>query len=279
MKNLLHLKTKKLLTLFAAIAFSGNTHAISSQLLFSEDFEDVTRNNPNNLLLQNTAQSVANILANNPNQLNGSPITSFSNSGNGDAAISSFNVRRGDNPINGNSDGFDGFFGNSTNQFLVIGDDAGDLGGGANGGSDPNSSSTMNLKFMLSSVTLNDPKFLDISFDYAFDSNNQNNRDDFSVEFVVEGLNNTRTRQLLKLNRPADNSGDRFFTTIAYIPLMSRANTVSYLNFNLIEYESRGSSALGIDNINVTARIPEPGILSLLGISLLSLGMARSHKA
>lgn len=273
MKNLLRVKASKLLTVFAAIAFSNGTFAASSQTLLDENFQDVTG-------VGTTQRTVTNINNINPTQLDGSPLPTFSNNAGtgtgtgGDASNASFNVRKGNNIINGlGNNGFDSFFGTIDNQFLVIGDNTGDLGGSANGGTRLGASSTMNLTFTLDSISLINPKFLDISFDYAFDANNTNNLDDFIATLVLSDLS---TINLINHTAPNSTTRGNFnwsidYTTLAFPP--------SNLNFKLIEGRNTGSSAVGLDNIKVTARIPEPGVLSLLGISLLGLGMSRRQKA
>ena len=275
MKKLSPLKANSLVTLFAAIVLSNGALAASSQTLLEEDFQDVTGIDINNISSQRT---VTNINTNNPAQLDGSPLPSVVNTGNGDSSNASFNVRRGNNVINRNGvTGFDSYFGTRTNQFLVIGDNIGDLGGSANGGTNAGASSTLNLTFTFDSITLKNPKFLDISFDYAFDTNQTSttapNLDDFIATLVLSDLS---TINLINHTAPNSTTRGNFnwsidYTTLAFPP--------SKLNFKLIEGRNTGSSAVGLDNIKVTAWIPEPGVLSLLGISLLGLGLTRRQKA
>lgn len=188
----------------------------------------------------------------------------------------SFNVRRGDNLIDGTAgpptfgnDNFDNFFLGSSNRFLVMGDDGGDLSGSANGGTGT-STSLMRLVFPFAPLSLAHVTYLQIEFDYVFDANNTANPDDFWVELV---LSNGSVSNLLNYTAPSVASRGTFFTTLDWGAL---AAAPVALRFNLREDGGNGSSAVGVDNVAVTA-IPEPGMLGLLGLGLLALGLARQR--
>ncbi len=240
----------------------GTAHAALVQTLLDEDFQDVT-----GLTAAATIRTVQDILTNSPGQLPAGTLRSFT----GDASESSFNVRRGDNAIDGNTGtaalgnlNFDNFFGDSTNRFLVIGDDAGGLA------NDPNGPATMILSFPLATVTLPHVTYLNVAFDYVFDTNNTAgaNSDDFLVRLI---LADNSTVNLLEHLAPAVSTRGSFSTTLNWSSLQAKP---SYLSVRLIEYAGGNSSAVGLDNIKVTA-IPEPGMLGLLGLGLLALGLAR----
>lgn len=264
----------KLTSLVATLAtlFAGTVSAAPvQQVLLNEDFQNVT-----GLSAASTVRTISDIVTNNPAQLDGNPAVTFANTGNGNATAAAFNVRRGDNAIGGgtatSANTFDGFFGAAANRFLVIGDDSGNLGGAPNGGTGTGASSTMSLQFTLDAITLSLPKLINISFDYAFDANNANNPDDFAVSLV---LADTSTVQLLSYGAPSASSRGSFSTSLDYTSL---ASTPAFLRFTLIEYTGNGSSAVGLDNINVTA-VPEPGVLALLGLGLLGLAASRRKRA
>ncbi|TAN71632.1 MAG: PEP-CTERM sorting domain-containing protein [Gallionella sp.] len=261
----------------AALLASGAVAAAPTQVLLDENFQGVT-----GLGAATTVRTVQDILANNPGQLGGAPLASFANTGDGDAddgnaSAAAFNVRRGDNAIDGSSGpanfgdtSFDNFFGAAGNLFLVIGDNSGHLGGLPNGGDNTTASSTMSIQFTLDTVILSSPRWLDIAFDYVFDSNNISNPDSFVAELI---LADASTVNLLNFGAPSVSTRGAFSLLVPYATL---AAAPSSLNFRLVEGTGNDNSAVGLDNLKVTV-IPEPGALTLLGIGLLGLGAMRKR--
>ncbi|MCS6787046.1 MAG: hypothetical protein NZ524_08465, partial [Thiobacillaceae bacterium] len=261
------MKRISVLTLAISAVFGlGTAQAGPIQVLLDEDFQDVT-----GLTTAGTVRTVQHILTNNPTQLPAGTAFTFTNAGTGDATASSFNVRRGDNPIDGTigpptfgNTSFDNFFGGATNHFLVIGDDTGNLGGSPNGGGGT-SSSLMRLTFPFATLTLHHVTYLTVAFDYVFDANNTNNPDDFLVDLI---LADNSVVNLLTHTAPSASTRGSFNTTYNW---SSFSAAPVALRFSLTEYGGNGSSAVGLDNIKVQA-IPEPGALALLGMGLLALG-------
>jgi len=264
--------------LAAAVLSASAVTAAPTQLLLSENFQGVT-----GLTAASTIRTLENVTTNNPGQLQGSPVAVFSNTGNGDASALSFNIRRDDNAIDGTDATAVPTFGNATfdnffrpvqtspttirNNFLVIGDNSGNIGGTPNGGTTAGASSTMSVSFALqpSTWTVSDLLGIRVAFDYVFDANNLLNTDDFLVELVL--ADNSALTVLSHLAPSVDTRGsfDQFFSSLSALP--------ASLRFTLTEGSGNGSSAVGLDNLQVTA-VPEPGTLALVGLALLGAGMA-----
>ena len=271
MKTLM--RQQKILLCAAGMVFAGQVAAAPIQSLLDEDFQDVS-----GLTAAAVTRTIQDITTNTPGQLDGSPIA-----GPDSAAETAVNVRRGDNAIDGGAvsepaaigDGnFDNFFGAAANQFLVIGDVAFGLDGNPSSGATATLPST-SILFDLAAVTLNAPLWLDISFDYVFDTNNTTaspSSDDFIAELI---LADGGTINLLDFTAPEAGTRGTFSSRIAYSDL---AAAPASLNFLLFEYGGTGSSAVGLDNLQVSA-IPEPGALALLGIGLLGLAALRRQTA
>jgi hypothetical protein len=255
------------------LLLAGQATAAPVQVLLDENFQDVT-----GIGAAATVRTVADINTNNPGQLDGAPNTTVVNTGNGDASALSLNVRRWDNAIDGSGaaslgdNDFDNFFGGSPNQFLVMGDNLGNMGSTPNGGTNVGASSTMSIRFALDTITLSDPRKLEIAFDYVFDANNTANPDDFIAELI---LADTSTVNLLNFAAPTAVTRGTYSNVLAFSGL---AADPVFLNFRLVEGRNLGSSAVGLDNIRVSA-IPEPGVVTLLGLGLLGLGLARGRRA
>lgn len=199
----------------------------------------------------------------------------------GETTASAINVRPTSNVINTNvNTGFDSFFGasSSTNRFLVIGDNAGNLG------LEPDGQSIGALSIAKFDLGLwgGGVHSLDIGFDYAFDTNQApgtagtRSLDDFFV-LLLDG-SNSQIDELLSFDDVLRNEASRKgnFDQVVNFTMASASNV--YLAFGLTEVNGTSSSAVGIDNILVQS-VPEPGSLALLSLGLLGLGFARRSKA
>jgi len=189
----------------------------------------------------------------------------------GEASASSINIRLGNNVINTEvNTGFDSFFGVNPNRFLVIGDNGGNLAGEPNG-SPLGGFALARFDLGLFGAGL---QGLDISFDYAFDTNqapgaagNNRSTDDFFVA-LLDGSNNLLD-ELLRFDDVLRNEASRKGNFSQAVNVMLPGGNV-YLAFGLLEENGTSSSAAGIDNILVQS-VPEPGSLALFGLGLLAL--------
>nr|WP_304747027.1 PEP-CTERM sorting domain-containing protein [Rhodoferax sp.] len=199
----------------------------------------------------------------------------------GEATASAINIRLASNAINtAVNAGFDFFFGasSSTNRFLVIGDNAGNLG------LEPDGQSIGALSIAKFDLGLwgGGLHSLAIGFDYAFDTNQApgtagtRSPDDFFV-LLLDGSDN-QIDELLSFDDVLRNEASRKgnFNQVVNFSMAGASNV--YLAFGLTEANGTSSSAVGIDNIQVQS-VPEPGSLVLLSLGLLGLGFARRGKA
>ncbi|MBK8536682.1 MAG: hypothetical protein IPL59_17100 [Candidatus Competibacteraceae bacterium] len=179
----------KLAVLLAGALIAGNASAGVVTTLLQEDFENVKRvtTNPNtngDPLNAATERTVLDILATTPSQLDHSGTSGYWVRNVPPASEGAFNVRAANNTIDGTGsttavlgdDEFDNFF---DSQFLVIGDNNGNLGGDPNGIA---GGLTQTLSFNFGLLSSFDS--LNISFKYVFDANNPANPDDFSVSLT-----------------------------------------------------------------------------------------------
>jgi hypothetical protein len=195
----------------------------------------------------------------------------------GEATAAAINIRLGNNQINTSGDsGFDSFFAATPNRFLVIGDNTGNIGGEPNG--QPSFTLTEAV-FDLGVLGAGQHRLV-ISFDYAFDTNQEpgtagtSSDDYFSVELLAGAFQET----VLSFDGVLQNDPSRkgHFNEVRDITLASASNVS--LAFGLLENPGTGSSAAGIDNLKV-AELPEPGSLALFSMGLIGLGFARRGKA
>ena len=153
-------------------------------------------------------------------------------------------------------------------DFRAVEADTGNIGGAPGGGTNAGASTTLSVRFSLAPITLNWVNALSVSFDYVFDATDLANLDDFVVSLVLADNSNV---DLLNWSAPSAVTRGTFSSSLSYASL---AAAPAFLNFRLIEGRNTGSSAVGLDNITVTA-VPEPTSLALLGLGLLGLAARR----
>lgn len=251
--------------LTAAVLLAGTGSASAGVIsLIDEDFQDVT-----GVTSSATVVTVQSVLAGNPAEIDGNPTRIVA----GEATEASFTVRRWNNAIDGSGpitfgdSDFDNFFGGTPNQFLVIGDNGAAIGGEPNG---QTASATSTLIFDLGLLP-SSAQELQIVLDFVFDANITTNTDDFLVSLV---LADSSVVNLLSYAAPgADSRG----TLDATINLADLAAAPTSLSLSLFEENGRGDSAVGIDNLRVSA-VPEPSSLLLGAIGLLGLVWSRQRR-
>lgn len=239
--------------------------------LLDVDFNQVSFDNPNwTYGDDNNHRIVRNILNQTPNQLPTGTTwyTSLDNS-----PARNVNVRTGSNVINtaDSREGFGGFFGDD--NFLVLGDNVDAIGGAPNEG-------TFYIQFPFS-VPLGF-SHITISYAFAFDGfpGGQNAQPDIFWSYilgdgsvvpgdgsVVPGDGSVRLQNLIG---PAGFGQGIYTQTVAVnsLPLQEEM----FLRLQLTETPG-GNSAFGVNNITITAVVPEPSTVLLLGAGILGLGL------
>ncbi|NEX18956.1 PEP-CTERM sorting domain-containing protein [Thiorhodococcus mannitoliphagus] len=185
----------------------------------------------------------------------------------GDSSSAAMNIRPASDDINTKkAGGFDHFF---DSKFLVIGDEEGGLGLNPNG---TNQGALTRIDFqteLLSAGSYN----LKISFDYVFDTN-LNPTDNPGVspdDFSVRLFGGNSYADLLSFGSVVRNSTSRRGQYSELRTFDLSGDSPIYLSFALTEYRGLGSSAVGLDNLQIT-NVPLPGTLILVGAGLAGLG-------
>lgn len=258
------------ITLVTALVLAVSPTFATTITVLDENFDDIP-----GLSTSGATRTVADIIANSPGQL---PAGTSWYSGNAspDNALN-INVRRTDNIINTwtGTEGFDSFFApaTSSNKFLVLGDNSAQIGGNPSAG-------VMTLSFPL--ILPGGARSVDISFRYAFDGYDSIAADDTFSVLLTNGSDLEILKILSPDARPYGSAGniaaDTFMQTILAVDLPSTTDLM--LTFRLSESSSSSTNtAVGIDDIVVTAQAPEPSSLLLLGSGLISFGiLARRYR-
>ncbi len=269
-----------ILCIFIAGLFLLSDSAFSSTItLLNENFDDVT-----GLRFAGSRPTVKNILTYRPGQL--PPMTTWI------APIGkNINIRRADNAINtsNNALGFDSFFtpADSSNKFLVLGDDSGKIGREPTVGE--------MLIFFPFSLPENAAS-ITVSYKYVFDGFDSRYLDDIFSVFIKD-LDTPATLPLQSISSPdkrfkksAGNISEGIFTQTYLKDELPGLDLL--LVFRLSENPlGATNTAVGIDDVMVTdppvvpddLGVPEPSSLLLLGaglilISLLSLVRKKKYK-
>lgn len=212
-------------------------------------------------------------------------------------ASADVNVRRGSDLLNVNSaDGFDSFFDTSTsNRLLILGDQSGPLGTSTNSAA-PTAPGNGTFAFAVPFVLPSGSTHITIQFDWAFAGRDLSGAEsefdsflagvageDFDIDSPI-----SYPGDLLTQLSPTNAFGDHFHfdgnlaVTLALTDLPAADPLgIRYLVFSLAEANSPGAlaselgnSALGIDNIRITA-VPLPSSAFLLLTALLSFFFGR----
>jgi len=249
--------------LCAALSFLFATGSADAALL-AEDFDSVTG------VSGSVNRTVADILANTPGQLAAgsvwASIPDITNAAN-------VNVRQAGDPINTTAvnaapaPGFGGFFssGSASNQYLVLGDQSGVIGGNPTGGLFGEVfgyAVPFTIQPGISQIT--------VSFDWAFNGVDSSllQQDSFIAGLVGGSLNWTSMNAsalaslalFVNQTSPAGYGSSQVSQTVSGL-----AAGTYYLVFALTEASGASTnSAVGIDNISVAA-VPLPASLWLLG--------------
>ena len=269
---------KPLITSLMASAFCFATvSAHASTTLLDENFNDVT-----GMSFLSTVRPVSSVLTDTPNPLPGA-LWSASSGTNDNVGI-----RRTDNNINANlTNSFGSYFPiSSTNNFLVIGDQVGPNTGVANQGI---------FGFALPFSVPTGATSIDVSFDWAFSGDDTNStagvEDLFTAGIAGNGfsINSPMSPAYTLLSQTSPNTtgftgfnnNGQVNATIALGSLPpAAAGNLRYLVFGLSEHANTATnSAVGIDNIKVSA-VPVPAAVWLFGSAMLGMiGMRRRHQS
>ena len=253
-----------ILCIFIAGLFLLSDSAFSSTItLLDENFDDVT-----GLNYAGSYRTIKKILLKKPGQL---PL--------GTTWIApvgkNINIRRSDNAINTSNKalGFDSFFTptDSSNKFLVLGDDSGKIGREPTVGE--------MLIFFPFSLPENAGS-ITVSYKYVFDGFDSRYLDDIFSVFIKD-LNTTTTLPLQSISSPdkrfkksAGNIGEGVFTQTFLKDELPGLDLL--LVFRLSENPlGATNTAVGIDDVQVIDDfvVPEPSSLLLLGAGLILIGL------
>ena len=174
------------------------------------------------------------------------------------------------------------FFNNaSTNKFLVLGDDSGQLAGSPTSGT-----FGFATPFSLASGTTD----ITVSFDWVFSAfGSGGDTDQFSVGITGNDFNisSPLVTSYSVLSKAITNNGKEYglaatFNLAAASLGAADANGQYWLSFGLFENASSNNSAVGIDNIKITANVapvPIPGVAWLLASGVAGLIGLQRRKA
>jgi hypothetical protein len=195
----------------------------------------------------------------------------------GEASPDAINIRSASDTINTSVNaGFDSFFGTAPNNFLVIGDNAGDLGGDPDG--QPFGALSV-AKFDLGLFGAGSWS-LDVGFDFVFDTDlaPPARSEDYFFVALLDGSDNLVLELMNFVDVQRNEASHRgSFSQMVDFSLASPGNV--YLAFGLNEVIDSSSSAVGIDNLQVSA-VPEANtyLMLLAGLGFIGLRCAGRNR-
>jgi hypothetical protein len=255
---------QSVLTFFSGLILILNAGPVSASpiLLLRENFNDIT-----GLNVAADTRTIADILANHPSQLPAG--TTFAGSA---------NVRRMDNEINtdGGNNGFHDIFGSN---FLVLGDDFGQIGGSPSG---PNEDSVIRFPFEIPYGATS----VELRYRVAFNGvSTATNRFD---QFVVRLNGPGDAVDLDTFVSPFDFG---FGTLFSFVDVFADLDpgTISPGSYQLVfrlnesgSGDGQTNTAVGVDRVRIRAEVPVPvpeaETLSLLAGGLIGLAVLRRHR-